>query len=255
MFFVKIKVLIVLFTSFMIKNIVRNLLRKVGRKIVLIDAHEDNLNLVKDNWLKNKNIDIVFDIGASDGGFSKKIRKLFPSAKIYSFEALPDIFQNLTNNFIDDELHFSYNIALNNYNGKTTFYRCESTGSSSILEMSNLHKEAYPHTKKNTAITLNCFRLDDFIKEKKICLDNNVLIKIDVQGAEKLVFEGATDLLKKAQLIFTEINFNSVYKENVLFNDLSNFLSNKGFKVEGVENVSQSIVDGTFLQADAYFSK
>jgi hypothetical protein len=121
--------------------------------------------------------------------------------------------------------------------------------------MSDIHKKSYPHTSKNSKITLDCFKLDDFVKKEAISINGNVLIKIDVQGAEKLVLEGASELLQKTNIIFSEINFNSVYNGNVLFNDLSSFLFDKGFRIEGIENISQSLVDGTYLQGDAYFTK
>ena len=119
----------------------------------------------------------------------------------------------------------------------------------------NYTKQPTPGTKNNEKINIMCSTLDDFIANENIVIDKNVLIKIDVQGAEKLVLEGAENLLSKSELIFSEINFNSVYKGNVLFNDLASFLEEKGFKIEGIKNVSQSLVDGTFLQADAFFSK
>lgn len=237
------------------KKAILKLLRKTGRTIKPINTYEEKLHPVKNLWLKNKNIKTVFDIGASDGGFAREIRELLPTAKIYSFEALPEIYEKLESNFIDDALFQSYNIALSNYNGQTSFFRCESSGSSSILEMDELHKTAYPGTKNNEKINIMCSTLDDFIANENIVIDKNVLIKIDVQGAEKLVLEGAENLLSKSELIFSEINFNSVYKGNVLFNDLASFLEEKGFKIEGIKNVSQSLVDGTFLQADAFFSK
>lgn len=237
------------------KKTILKLLRKTGRTIKPINTYEEQLNPIKNLWLKNKNIKTVFDIGASDGGFAREIRELLPAAKIYSFEALPEVYEKLESNFSDDTLFQSYNIALSNYNGQTSFFRCESSGSSSILEMDELHKTAYPGTKNNEKINIKCSTLDDFIVKENIIIDKNVLIKIDVQGAEKLVLEGAENLLTKTELIFSEVNFNSVYKENVLFNDLASFLKVKGFKIEGIKNVSQSLVDGTFLQADAFFSK
>ncbi|MEN9522251.1 MAG: hypothetical protein RL065_628, partial [Bacteroidota bacterium] len=52
-----------------------------------------------------------------------------------------------------------------------------------------------------------------------------------------------------------ETSFNELYKNQWLFNDTYTFLVKQGFRLVGVENVSQSIVDGTFLQMDAYFIK
>lgn len=237
------------------KQIIKKILRKTGRTITPINIYEERLAPVKHEWLKKKNIDIIFDIGASDGGFARKARALFPSAKIYSFEALPEVFSKLTSNFREDKQFKAFNIALSNHNGSTTFYRCASSGSSSILEMGDLHKSAYPSTKDNEKITIPCSKIDDLILNENISLDGNVLMKIDVQGAEGLVLSGAENLLTKTDLVFLEINFNNVYNENILFTDLVCFFKEKGFKIEGIENVTQSLVDGTFLQADAYFVK
>ena len=81
------------------------------------------------------------------------------------------------------------------------------------------------------------------------------MIKIDVQGAEKMIFEGCNYLLKSTSIIFTEISFNSLYNNDILANDLINCSYTKGFKLEGIENVSQSLKNGKFFKADKYFKK
>jgi hypothetical protein len=81
------------------------------------------------------------------------------------------------------------------------------------------------------------------------------LLKIDVQGAELMVLQGADKVLDKVNVIFTEVTFNKLYDNGVLFNELYQYLISKGYKLEGFENISQSTVDGTFLQADDYFVK
>ena len=78
---------------------------------------------------------------------------------------------------------------------------------------------------------------------------------MDVQGAELLVLQGSEQMLKHAKVVFAEINFNSLYSNDVLFNEMIEFMSAKDFRLYGIENVSQSVVDGSFLQADAYFVK
>ena len=80
-------------------------------------------------------------------------------------------------------------------------------------------------------------------------------MKLDVQGAEKLVLEGAEETLKNVDIIFSEINFSELYKGNVPFSELCRYLLEKGFTVIGIENISQSTIDGTYLQADAYFER
>src|ERR1043165_8057201 len=115
------------------KKLVKNFLRGIGYSIVPFDEYEEGLDKVRNNWLKNYNINTIIDVGASFGQYAKKIRKVFPGAQIISFEALPDSFSKLNNNFSGDKNFTSHNIALSNYEGKTVFRLSSNTGSSSLL--------------------------------------------------------------------------------------------------------------------------
>ena len=84
-------------------------------------------------------------------------------------------------------------------------------------------------------------------------LEANILLKIDVQGYEKSVLEGAEELLKNTKVILTEVSFNELYKDQALFNEIIDFLKERGYYLAGIENISQSLKDGTFLQADVFF--
>lgn len=46
-------------------------------------------------FLANFDIKHIIDIGANDGHFARTIRHVFPSATIYSFEPLPDVYKVL----------------------------------------------------------------------------------------------------------------------------------------------------------------
>lgn len=56
-------------------------------------------------------------------------------------------------------------------------------------------------------------------------------IKIDVQGAELLVFENAPRVLSEAVLIQTEVEFLPLYKEQPLFGDVDRQLRGAGFQL------------------------
>lgn len=237
------------------KDLIKYLLRKSGKKIIPYDIYEDKLNQVRYLWLTSININTIFDIGASEGQFCRRIRKIFPDVRIYSFEALQQSYQQLITDFPENNLHKSFNVVLGNTDGETDFYQCNEVGSSSMLIMDELHKTAFPTTTENKLIRLKCERLDDFILKNNLTFEKEIMIKLDVQGAEKIVLEGAPKLLEKASVVYSEVNFNSLYKGDVLFNDLSDYLYKKEFRIKGIENITQSLVDGRFLQADVIFVK
>lgn len=237
----------------MIKKTIKKILHHFGKDIVPFDDYENNLEPVKFNWLKSYNIKTILDIGASNGGYAKKIRAVFPLANIYSFEAINDSYKALLDCFKEDSKFKAYNICLSNYNGFCDFFVNEYKGSSSLLNMSRLHKEAYPFTEKYKPIQIECKRLDTFIEEHKLNFDDNILLKLDVQGAEWIILEGAENILKRVKVVFMEVSFNTLYENSVLFTETVLKMNRLGFDVGGIENISQSLIDGTFLQADVYF--
>jgi hypothetical protein len=60
------------------------------------------------------------------------------------------------------------------------------------------------------------------------------LLKIDVQGYEKFVLEGAQAILKKTHYLIIEVNFISHYEGDILFPELHELLSASGFFLQNL---------------------
>lgn len=236
----------------MLKKIVKSFLRGRGLAIYPYNKYREELEPVQYNWIKKLDIDLVFDVGASNGGFARKIRSLLPAAQIHSFEPLEASYQALKSHFSEDPRFAAHQVAVGDEIGTVTFYENEYSGSSSLLKMTEVHKTAYPFTRNEKAITVPSSTLDDLFEPAQV-ENHNVLLKMDVQGAEGKVLAGAEAFLDHVDLIFTEVSFDELYEHTILFNDIFKILDEKGFDVYGFENVSQSVKDGTFLQADAFF--
>lgn len=78
-------------------------------------------------------------------------------------------------------------------------------------------------------------RLDD-IHEITDC----DLLKIDVQGGELKVLEGATKLLANVSIVMTEVEFAPIYKNQPLFSDIDSFMRGQGFFLLDLCNKSHS---------------
>ncbi|MBF0180721.1 MAG: FkbM family methyltransferase [Magnetococcales bacterium] len=72
---------------------------------------------------------------------------------------------------------------------------------------------------------VNTVRLDSIVGLGKVDM-----IKIDVQGAELMVFNGARQVLASTSLIQTEVNFLPLYQNQPLFADVDRHLRNFGFQ-------------------------
>lgn len=141
----------------------------------------------------------ILDIGGNVGYFSLYFSKLFPSAQFHCFEPVPSTYENMLKNLkINDTVNIkSYNIGLTNKKQTMEmFFNPEGCGSSSLQNL----LEA-PCTKK---ILAEFSTLDAFVEENNI--QGIDFIKCDVEGAEKFVYEGGLNTLRKYKpIIFSEM--------------------------------------------------
>jgi FkbM family methyltransferase len=111
---------------------------------------------------------------------------------------------------------------------RQTFYQCNHSKNSSVFEPNHalLSKfqdlaHMFEVIKKESVDTK---RLDDIAD-----INGADFLKIDVQGGELLVLQGAERLLNQILVVHTEIEFLEIYHGQPLFADIDRFLRNKGF--------------------------
>ena len=160
------------------------------------------------------NFTTIIDVGAALGDYSKAVHFIYPDAKIYAFEPVPQSFEVLKTvaNKINNLQCF--NLALSDNEGETEFHLNEFSFSSSLLKMTDTHKEIFPFAKNEETIMVNTIKLDDFCKNERIVFGSEkyILLKIDVQGLELKVLKGATKLLKEIDVIQLEVSFMNFYE-------------------------------------------
>src|SRR4051812_30681136 len=106
----------------MIKRRIKQFIANFGYDIVPHDDTREPLRLNGERWLQARGIKTVLDVGAYDGGFARRIRHVLPEARIVSFEALKASYNELNSRMQQDPNFEAHLVALNNYNGKTTFH-------------------------------------------------------------------------------------------------------------------------------------
>ncbi len=218
----------------------------------LVKASRDHVfDLLGSKWFKSFDFKTVLDVGANNGQFAKSTRKAMPHIRIISFEPIPRECEALKNAFGEDKNYQVFQMALGSEKGETKFLVNEFSPTSSLLEQSDLQKEYYPITGESTEISVTINRLDNVLELRKE--DQNVLLKIDVQGFEKEVLLGAEGLLDKIALIYVECSFKEFYKGQPLFHEIYELLYKKGFVFKGVGDQLMAGKKGEPTQVDAIF--
>lgn len=232
------------------KKLIIYILKKIGYKIQNISKEVKYHEKQKWNFLKDMDIKTILDIGANEGQFAEEIYNIFPEAKIYSFEPLKESYKLLIKKIKDKNRLYAYNIALGEQDEEKTFYMSSGSPSSSLLKMGKLHKNLFPHTAAITEQVVTIKKLDNV---KGIHIQDNLMIKIDVQGAEDKVILGGIDTFRRAKIIITEVSYATLYENQPLFKDIFSLLDKLNFKYIGNIEQFNNPINNAPLFSDAIF--
>jgi FkbM family methyltransferase len=202
-------------------------------------------------WLQRLQIRTVIDVGANVGQFARLAHAVLPEATIYSFEPLPDCHRELQS-ALGEFRHFrALNYALGDSEGDLDFWRSPHSPSSSLLRMTPAHEAVYPESRHSTLVRVRVRPLDDACRELPI--QDNILVKIDVQGYEGPVLRGGGSILRRAAAALVETSFLPLYRDQDLFSDIQLTMSRLGFGFFGNLAQQEDPQTGCPLYADSIF--
>jgi len=207
----------------------------------------------EDHWLANCGIQTVLDVGAHMGEFAQRIRTMLPDAKLVCFEPLEEPFTKLTERFRGQPNFRAIRCALGENAGQHEIHHNEYAPSSSLLPMTELHKQSFTFAVKEQTEMIEVRRLSDVVRE--LDLHDPLLLKLDVQGFEEKVIAGGEDVVARAKIIIIEVSFQTLYEGGPLFDDVYRLLKAYGFTYNGNFEQLSSPRDGRILQADAIFCR
>ncbi len=164
---------------------------------------------------------IFLDVGANIGSYTLELTRLFPNAKVHSFEPHPKNFEQLKS-AITSENVVLHNVAMGAATGKAVLYdRADCDGS----EHATLHEAVLTdiHHIGIVATEINVDTLDNLASIHKI--DFIDLLKIDTEGHELAVLQGAAKLLKQQKVGCIHFEFNEMnVVSRVFLNDFRKIL-------------------------------
>ncbi|HEX4640690.1 MAG TPA: FkbM family methyltransferase [Chthoniobacterales bacterium] len=195
----------------------------------------------------------IIDAGASRGAFTDAFLRLHRPERVVLVEAIPDLAMKLCAKFEGDGRISVVAAALSDRNGEARFEINRSEASSSLLPIDPRNSEWFGRDLSvANSIVVPTLGLGELMSREK--LDNVDLLKLDLQGAERLVLTGGAELLDRVRVIYTEVFFEPLYAGAWLFWEMNEFLSNHGFKLCGLSNIVHA-AGGDLVQANATFRR
>jgi FkbM family methyltransferase len=233
------------------ETIFHNVIRKTGYDVVKCKYSKHELEI--EQLLNSLNINCVLDIGANEGQYAKNIRIGGYKNRIISFEPVKEPFGKLQKRSLNDLLWEIHNIALGDSVGQAEINISENSVSSSILGIKNSHTDAAPDSKYIGTQKIEIRTLDSLFNELKI-EGQKIYMKVDTQGFEKNVLEGAKQSLKSIKAIQLEMSVQPLYDGEDLYYQLSELLYKEGFRlIKIVRGLTKS--NGELLQFDGVFMR
>ncbi|CAM1345189.1 FkbM family methyltransferase [Tenacibaculum amylolyticum] len=199
-------------------------------------------------------INKILDVGANAGQYASQVFELGFKGTIISFEPLSEVYNVLEGKAAKNDSWKTYNHALGSAKEEVEINVSQNTFSSSILDILPSHVNSAPASKYIKKEKISVEKLDD-VFEKFYKEQDNILLKIDVQGFEKQVLEGAIKSLDNIKGIQVEMSVEELYKGEMLFNEMVNYLHSFGFTLHSLENGFYNEETGKLLQVDGIFFK
>jgi len=116
------------------------------------------------------------------------------------------------------------------------FYECKAPFTSSLLEPDLALAQCFENLPDYLEVVkthpVKTTRLDDIPETAGVDF-----LKVDVQGGEMMVFEGARERLNSVLVVDVEVEFVPLYKNQPLFADIDVFLRSRGFTLHQIQPI------------------
>lgn len=167
---------------------------------------------------------IAFDVGANCGDYTSALLHLAPKSHVHAFEPSPPIYNRLYGRFDGDERVTVHQFGFSNQPGEVQLYSDDFSGKMSSLAKRNL---AHIDVQFNLSTKISVRTLSDWFAESEVIPH---LLKIDVEGFEFQVIQGAGESLSQIRVIQFEFGGTNI-DSKVFFRDFWEILLNAGFEI------------------------
>lgn len=239
----------------MIRQLMLRMLRIFNKFGYNVTKKDENSSRDLINILKTPKV--IFDVGSNRGQTISEYLHLFKDKNfvLHSFEPIPSLIAEQKEKFKNLDNIIYVNKVLSDKIGKILFNVNTFSDTSSMLQSND---EFLPDRYGNVYKTIEKLKIDATTIDI-YCSENNItsidLLKIDVQGAEIKVIQGAKRMLeeKNIKVIYCECLFLPFYKEQCYFGDIAHYLYEMGYRAYSSYNFGFNFKTGRVMQCDTIF--
>jgi FkbM family methyltransferase len=218
----------------LLQNAVR-LGRRVGLDVQTVKRHP---NLT--DFLANRQVDLVLDVGANTGQFAQRLRTFGYRGEIISFEPLATAYETLKRVATRDTKWRACNLALGAVSEERILNVSESTDFSSLLKATDYAERFHSSARVVATQIVRVEPLDGLGLE---LAGRRAFLKIDTQGFEREVLEGARAAISQFQGVLMELPIRYLYEGVWSVSQAIDYMAGLGFAIAQVTPVNVDPLD------------
>lgn len=235
------------------KRKLRDVGRRLGLEVRLSGVNSrDDLRLVR--FLEKHEINTVLDVGANNGGFAKSLLGAGFKGRVISFEPLPQAHRELiaAASQYSGCWEVAPRMALDKREGVANFHVTQANTSSSLLAPTDNFASSTPQARLKEVVEVRTQRLDKVLEAYSF-KPENTLLKLDVQGGEERVLQGASGLLASLGGVLSEMSVISLYEGQPNFMTLHELLIRENFELWDIWPGYRDPASNKLLQFDGVY--
>jgi FkbM family methyltransferase len=222
-----------------VKAAIRRLTRSSSWEVRRLDP---DLTLDTYLWfmLPHFGVNTVLDVGAHVGEFGELLRNNDYRGQIISFEPVGSSYTALQSACSHDPVWTAHNCALGATETVTTMNITRGTNFASFRSGNKDAHESFPDIEVVGTETVTVRRLDRLFDELVAGIrEPRIYLKIDTQGWDREVLEGATGCLDKIVGLQTEVSLAPLYEDTPMFEEMIGECRRAGFEVTALFPVAR----------------
>jgi FkbM family methyltransferase len=235
------------------KTLIKKILRLMGLELRLYTPGESDMARMG-SLLLHHEISLVLDVGANIGQYGKYLREAGYSGRIVSFEPLSNAYAVLKKAGEKDPLwEIAPRAAVGNMDGEIMINVANNSVSSSILPMLDSHRRAAPESTYIGSESVKLYKLDTIVPQFINDTCKSIFLKMDVQGFELQVLEGASGILPRIKGLQLEVSLVPLYEGEPTLTEILEKLDQLNYELYAVIPGFTDMNSGRLLQLDCIF--
>ena len=221
-------------------------IRRMDYGVDFVDAYSEQRRIL------GERVGTVFEVGAADGRDSLRYAEMFPNAKVFAFEPVPESFAQLTAKTAACPRIIGFNVAIADQPGNAEFHLSNWIDASSLLKPKATGSTFDAYQASSRSIKVKVDTLDAVCRREGV--EHIDLLKMDAQGAELRILEGASEMFARGAVdaVYAEVHFMESYEGAARFDQLMGWMLGRGLLFHSLYDINYNH-RGQMTWCDALF--